>query len=164
MEFGISVAYITSCCNARWSFMWVGWVYKTTWSEYNFVHISYISTLIWTECSIEDIDTLFWNNCALRENCLSNSHTLLSDVNENLSVLSKLKFGKTDLNVIFMFAPCINDIQTLYYPSDALIYNSQMQIKLCLPIQWTIHTHNGSEYAAITPTTSMSTDMIQPFL
>ena len=27
-----------------------------------------------------------------------------------------------------------------------------------------IHTHNVSEYAAITPTTSMSTDTIEPFL
>jgi len=26
------------------------------------------------------------------------------------------------------------------------------------------HTHNGSEYAAITPTMSMSTDTIEPFL
>jgi hypothetical protein len=26
------------------------------------------------------------------------------------------------------------------------------------------HTHNGSEYAAITPTLSMSTDTIEPFL
>jgi len=31
-------------------------------------------------------------------------------------------------------------------------------------IQWTTHTHNGSEYAAITPTMSMSTDTIESFL
>ena len=27
-----------------------------------------------------------------------------------------------------------------------------------------VSVHNGSEYAAVTPTTSMSTDTIQPFL
>jgi len=31
-------------------------------------------------------------------------------------------------------------------------------------IQWTTHTHNGSEYAAITPNLSMSMDTIEPFL
>ena len=31
-------------------------------------------------------------------------------------------------------------------------------------IQWTTHTHNGSQYAAITPTLSMSTDTIESFL
>ena len=30
-------------------------------------------------------------------------------------------------------------------------------------IQRTTHTHNGSEYAAITPTMSMSTDTIESF-
>jgi len=35
---------------------------------------------------------------------------------------------------------------------------------LYLHIQWTTHTHNGLEYADITPTLSMSTDTIEPFL
>jgi len=34
----------------------------------------------------------------------------------------------------------------------------------CLHIQWTTHTRNGSEHAAITPTLSMSTDTIESFL
>ena len=34
----------------------------------------------------------------------------------------------------------------------------------CLPLQWTTHTHNGSDHAARTPTTSMSTDTIEPYL
>ena len=34
----------------------------------------------------------------------------------------------------------------------------------CLHIQWTTHMHNGSQYAAITLTLSMSTDMIESFL
>ena len=33
-----------------------------------------------------------------------------------------------------------------------------------LPIQCTTHTHNGSEYAVITLTLSMSTDTIEQFL
>ena len=33
-----------------------------------------------------------------------------------------------------------------------------------LQIQRTTHTHNQSQYAAITPTLSMSTDTIEPFL
>ena len=35
---------------------------------------------------------------------------------------------------------------------------------LCVYIQWTTHTHNGSEYAAITSTLSMSTDTIESCL
>ena len=31
-------------------------------------------------------------------------------------------------------------------------------------VHWTTHTHNESEYAAITPTLSMSTDTIESFL
>ena len=34
----------------------------------------------------------------------------------------------------------------------------------CLHIQWTTHTHKGSQYAAITPTLSMSTDTIESLL
>ena len=33
-----------------------------------------------------------------------------------------------------------------------------VQFTECLHIQWTAHTHNRSQYAAITPTLSMSTD------
>ena len=34
----------------------------------------------------------------------------------------------------------------------------------CLSRQCSTHTHNGSEYAAIKPNTSMPTDTIEPFL
>jgi len=34
----------------------------------------------------------------------------------------------------------------------------------CLHVQWTTHKHYEPEYAAITPTLSMSTDMIESFL
>jgi len=41
---------------------------------------------------------------------------------------------RTCLNSVFMFAPCINDIQTLYYPTYAqvctYVRNSYIQLKL----------------------------------
>jgi len=48
---------------------------------------------------------------------------------------------------ISMFALSINDIKTLYYPTGAQIYNS-----------YSTHARTTGKYAAITLTTSISTD------
>ena len=40
-----------------------------------------------------------------------------------------------------------------------LAFHTQCLSRLC-----STHTHNGSEYAAITPTTSISTDTIEPLM
>ena len=40
----------------------------------------------------------------------------------------------------------------------------EMSKRQRLPIQWTTHTHSGSQYAAIKPTLSVSTDTIESFL
>ena len=57
-------------------------------------------------------------------------------------------------------------IKTLYYPTDAQIYNSWIQLELLqnASLDCAVHARTMGKYAAITPTTSMSTDAIEPLL
>ena len=76
----------------------------------------------------------------------------------------------------YIFSPCLYrasmTIKTLYYPTDAQIYNYYKIFKIaptCFGSQGILsrlcskHTHQG-KYAAITPIMSMSTDTVEPLL
>jgi len=53
-------------------------------------------------------------------------------------------------------------IKTSYYPTDAPLDCAVHTLSASLDCA--VHTRNTGKYAAITPTTFMSTDTIEPFL